>query len=395
VGSALAPFHKDSRVSKLQARRWARRVALFTRTAVPVGPAAFGARHNGGPVIGEEATAPLSSEAILAALRALQGLETVRVTFAGPLPEHACGAVEVGEISWMGRMPVLFVKRSDRFMGSLPIYPLHQLPVMSIEIVRNRADAQAEHDAHWFGERLVPEMPTTPDGFRLALELLADALVAHAPLRPGNDVRRRYQLERQMYEIAEAIGMSKAKRLYLLTAAQHRLDGTAFDLRKMKNRFLRTSMDVVLPQDFDPDRAIRTNRTTRRAIKMADPVHAELVFMAKRMRRSGLDVRQPANGDCLVIRFPMSSGVDVAFVYRLGADLRTPTIDRNDASSATALRREARARKTEGYERLERLRADRAAELRAMRPASPPESALAQPPDPAPAARPAVQLSLF
>jgi len=344
-------------MSTLAARRWARRAA-FLVSAIDIEdmPAQFATGHNGGPAL----AAPLSGAALKAALAALTGDEVVRITFDGDQPDQECEAAATGTLMTVAGMTFVMVPRPGA-LTELAIGPLATLAVVSVEIVRSAEDVLAERRARWLGVPLLTEIPTTREGYMSAFDRLADAIVAEEI-----GCRRRRQLLRQMDELAETIALSKAKRLYLVTEAEHRRDGKGFDPARLANRFIRSSIDVPLPQDFDPDPEVRTNRGVRRALRMSNPVNAELAFMERRMRRSNLKVRRPPNADYLLIQIPLSSGKDGAFVYNLGKNLKQPHVGGGDPPSPTCLKRERRAMKTPEYHALMKLLAERTAELKPL-----------------------------
>ena len=205
----------------------------------------------------------------------------------------ASGQVLTGH--YTSRVGLHFLHRTGR---DLPLIgevtgPYQPGDVLSVEIVRTRAQVLTDAYVRLHGERVPGRKPVTRDEHEHRLQVLARA-VADAEA----DWQRQVQLHRQFREAANRIGLAAGKRAWLLHAARwakrSNAEPTMADLR----------VDAVAspsclarprPQDFDPDPRARRRRTGLPAHVASDP-HS-IPNMLHALRAASLQVRATRLGD--------------------------------------------------------------------------------------------------
>lgn len=170
--------------------------------------------------------------------------------------------------------------------------PLDPVEVLSVTVVRTRAEILAESRRRSRGDPYPGSAPRTADDFRYRLETLAAAALREP------DRRRQHQLFRQFDDVADVIALARSKRAWILAAAKWSLLSNAPPmLRDLWGSDVASPSLMARPrvQDFDPDPKVR-----RRRLALPDDVIAEarsIPNMLRAIRAAGLTVRISLAGD--------------------------------------------------------------------------------------------------
>ena len=179
------------------------------------------------------------------------------------------GTSAIGTYLHVGRMHFIDTPDPNAPFGSRVIGPIKQQDIEDIVVLKDAAQVKLERFNRTRGDRLPGPEPKSREDFRFRLECLARAVIQE----PAS--MRRYQLEKQFNDCADAINLAKAKRAWVFAETQwflqHNRPPEMIDLWRS---------DIASPslfkkprdQDFDPDPVQRRKRVPYPADVSNDPL---------------------------------------------------------------------------------------------------------------------------
>ncbi|MGY0485503.1 hypothetical protein [Endobacter medicaginis] len=207
--------------------------------------------------------------------------------------ELADGTRHTGSVTIIARKHYLVCRGAGYPLHGHVEGPLEDLAIVDLTTLQTRAEVYEESRRRMIGERIPGAEPVTRDDIEHRLRT-----IGRAKAGCGDDWSRELQVTRQFEELADRIGLAKAKRQWILNEERFRLRSNRDP--EMRDIWVAdvaspSCLARPRPQDFDPDPRTRRRRSPLPPEARSDPFGLHNVLKA--MKQLGLKARIDRLGD--------------------------------------------------------------------------------------------------
>lgn len=296
-------------------------------------------------------TAEPKAETTETSLDQLEPQDQVRVTLREPIEEKGQSFGPVLEGEYMTQAGMHFVAVKGKGLLPTTLGPIDADNVVKVELTKSRAQVFEDRYNNARGEAFGDQLTRTRDGYEKWLRSIAAAIADAKGMR-------RLQLEQQMNDVADEIGLAQKKRKWLVAEAAYRKRGGTAEYPSRMNLAGESQMDALnlqrpKPSDFEPAQEARRTRSDD-----SDPASPKA--MIRRLQKEGFGAfpaasnpdGDPENSQILVTMPGGKENGRAILTAKRGAQGWRYTVATYGASSAAQDQRERKMHASPAWQKL-------------------------------------------